>query len=198
LTVNTNTQWEVRLDTSDDDLEASPAHSSGPVIVTKSVSVYTEATPTPRPPRYNASSRQTHRRINKVSVTLLIYPILFMIVTMPISIFRIAEFAGQNWGITFVHFSAALFECTGWINVLLYTSTRKGLVSWNRLAFWRKDENDLRLSSGRTGRWSARDTLGDEMDNFDSVQRAEITSKTSTSSIVALKEEMSKSVGRMQ
>jgi len=119
-----------------------------------------------------------------------------MIVTMPISIFRIAEFAGQNWGITFVHFSAALFECTGWINVLLYTSTRKGLVSWNRLAFWRRDENDLRPSSGRTGRWNARGAPGDEMVNLDSVQRARMASKSSASSLAALKEEISRGAGQ--
>lgn len=188
----TRTQWEVRLGTSGDDLEASPPHPSGPVIVTKSVSIYTEASPNPRLPRHNAGARRTYDRMNKVSVTLLIYPILFTIVTLPICISRIAEFAGQEWGLAFVYFGAALFECTGWINVLLYTSTRKGLVSWNRLKFWKMNENDLKLSSGRTGRWSARDTPGVEMVDLDSVQRARTASKSSASSIEALKEEISR------
>jgi hypothetical protein len=195
-TIPTNAQWEVRLGASDDDLEASPARPSGAVIVTKSVSIYTEASPNPRPPRPNLTTQRTYDRMNKVSVTLLLYPILFTIVTLPICISRIAEFAGQEWGLTVVYFGAALFECTGWINVLLYASTRKGLVSWSRLKFWKRDENDMRPSSGRTARWNARDTPGDEMINLDSVQRARITSKSSASSIAALKEEISRGAGQ--
>ena len=194
--MTTNSRWEVRLETSNDDLEASPARPSGPVIVTKSVSIYTEAPPNPKPPRSNKSARRTYQRLNKVSVTLLIYPILYMILTMPISIARIAAFAGQEWGLPFVYFGAALFECTGWINVLLYTSTRKGLVSWNRLKFWKKDENNLRPLNGPTWRWSTRDTPGDEMVNFDSVQSARKTSKSSASSIATLKEEISRDARR--
>jgi len=107
---------------------------------------------------------------------------------------RIAEFAGHEWGLNFAYFGAALFECTGFVNVLLYTSTRKGIVSWNRLAFWRRDEKDLRSSSGRVRRWTARDTPEDEMVDFDSVPRARIDSKSSASSIAALKEEISRGV----
>jgi hypothetical protein len=191
LTTTTNTQWEVRFTTSDDDPEASPARPSGPVIVTKSVSIYTEALPNPPPPpQCNANARRTYDRMNKVSVVLLIYPILYVIVTMPIVINRVAQFAGQEFGLTFAYFGATLFQCTGWINVLLYTSTRKGLISWNRLKFWKRDVNDLRPSRGRTGRRSARATLENEMVNFDSVQRAQITSKQSASSTSALKEEI--------
>ena len=192
LTITTNAQWEVRLETSDDDLEASPARPSGPVIVTKSVSISTGTPSFPRPPRCNAGVGRTYQRMNTVSVTLLLYPVLYMIVTMPISISRIAQFAGHEWGLTFVYFAAALFECTGWINVLLYTSTRKGLVSWNRLAFWKRDENDLRPSTRRTARWSA----GDELVSFDSVQRARMTSNPSASSTVDLKEELSRGAGQ--
>jgi hypothetical protein len=130
--------------------------------------------------------------MNKVSVTLIIYPVLYMIVTLPICISRIAEFAGKDMGLPFVYFGAALFECTGWMNVLLYTSTRKGIVSWNRLAFWKKNENDLRPSSGWTGRWNVRGTLGDEMVNLDSVQSTRVTSKSPASSLAALKEEVSR------
>jgi hypothetical protein len=190
LTVTTNPQWEVSLGTSHNDLEASPARPSGPVIVTKSVSIYTEAPSNSKPLRSNKTVQQTYQRLNKVSVTLLIYPILFMIVTMPISIARIAAFAGQEWGLPFVYFGAALFECTGFINVLLYTSTRKGLVSWNRLKFWKRNENNSRPSNGSTGRWSARDIRGDEMVNFDSVQSARKGSGYSASSMATLKEEI--------
>jgi hypothetical protein len=184
--MTTNTERVVRLGTSDEDLEASP-DPSGPV---------TEAQPNPRTPRPNASARRTYHQVNKVSVTLLIYPVVYMILNMPISMARIAEFAGHDWGITFLHFGAALFECTGWINVLLYTSTRKGLVSWNRLTFWKRDNNVSKPSSGRRGRWTARDTPGDELVKFDSAHMTRLTSKTSESSITALKEEMSGGPGQ--
>ena len=198
LTMTTNTaQWEVTLGAPDDDPEASPARPSGPVIVTKSVAIYTESSSNARPSPPHVNNRQAHRKITKVSVTLLIYPILYMILNLPISMARIAEFAGQEWGLAFIHFGAALFECTGWINVLLYTSTRKGLVSWSRLKFWKKSANKAVPASRRTGNWNSRAAPEDEMDEFDSIHTAHrITSKTSASSIAALKEEFSRGAGQ--
>jgi hypothetical protein len=105
LTTTTDTQWEVRFTTSDDDPEASPARPSGPVIVTKSVSIYTKASPNPAPPpQCNANARRTYDRTNKVSIVLLIYPILYVIVTMPIVINHVTQFAGQEFGLTFAYF----------------------------------------------------------------------------------------------
>lgn len=173
--LTTNRQWEVRFGR-EDNLEAPPAHPQGPVIVTKSVSVYTESPANPR-----TNTRQTYDQLNNVSIRLLIYPILYVILTLPISISRISEFRDQELGLTFAYFGAALFECTGFINVLLYTSTRKGLVSWNPLG---KKKPSSERSAGRT--------LGDEMVTFDPARRP---SKTSASSIVALKEEISSDTG---
>ena len=79
---------------------------------------------------------------------------------------------------------------------MLYTSTRRGLVSWNRLAFWKRDDNVSRPSGGRTRRWAARDTQGHEMVNFDSPQMTRPASKTSASSIAGLKEEMLRGAGQ--
>ena len=186
LTTATNNQWEVRFGP-EDDLEAPPARPSGPVIVTKSVSVYTESQATTKP---HTNARRTYDQINTVSTTLLIYPILYMILTLPISISRISEFRGQELGLTFAYFGAALFECTGFINVLLYTSTRKGLVSWNRLKFWKKDSE--KPLNERSERWTVRNAPGAEMVTFDSGRRP---SKTSTCSIAALKEELSMGAG---
>jgi len=185
-------RWEVQLGTSNGDLQApSPASPSGPVIVTKSVAIYTEASQPPNCP--NAAARQTCQRINKVSVTLLIYPVIYIILTMPLSISRIAEFAGQKWGLKVVYFGAALFDCTGFINVLLYTTTRKGLVSWDRLKACKKGESELRPSSRRNGRWIARDTSpAGEMEIFEPVHMTHFPSKASMSSIAGLKEDTSK------
>jgi hypothetical protein len=179
-TTANGTQWEVSLGTSDD-IESCPAHPSGPVIITKSVSISTEANPRTHRPQITA--QRTYRRINKVSVTLLIYPLLYLILTMPICIARIAAFAGQDLGLPFTYSGAALFESTGFVNVLLYTSTRKGLVSWNRLAFWKKDANE---SSGRTGRQTGGDA--GEIVNLESLQRVRLSSKAS--SVAPLKDEI--------
>src|SRR5271155_1062443 len=178
LRMTTHSQWEVTLGTEGDDVEAAPPRPDGGVIVTKSVVVYTEGPTDSRTPRPNAPARRTYNRMNKVSVTLLIYPVLYILLTMPISISRIAQFAGQQWGLTFAHFGAALFSCTGFINVLLYTSTRKGLVSWSRMKFWKRDENDLRPSTGRTGRWNPRGTAGGEVGWGDSGRMAPNKLKT--------------------
>lgn len=111
-----------------------------------------------------------------------------MILTLPISISRISEFRGQELGLTFAYFGAALFECTGFINVLLYMGTRKGLVSWNRLKFWVKETG--KASREQREGWMAHDAPGNELSTFDhSVRRP---SKTSASSIAALKEEFSR------
>ena len=190
--MTTHSHWEVTLGTQGDDLEAAPPRPDGGVIVTNSVAVYTEGPTNSRSPRPNAPARRTYNRIKKVSVTLLIYPVLYILLTMPISISRIAQFAGQQWGSAFAHFGGALFSCTGFINVLLYTSTRKGLVSWSRIKFWKRDENDLRPSTGRTVRWTSRGTTGDEMGSCDSFQMARMDSKTSASSIRALKQELTR------
>jgi hypothetical protein len=125
----TDMQWEV---STSDDVEAP---NLARVMVTKSVLVSTEEQRAAQ-----QKTQPTHRRMNKVSVTLLIYPLLYMILTMPICIARIAEFVGRDLGLPFTYSGAALFECTGFVNVLLYTSTRKGLVSWNHLKFWKKRE----------------------------------------------------------
>ena len=182
-------QWEVQLGTSNRDVQApSPASPSGPVIVTQSVAIYTEPSQPPNGP--NAAARRTYQRMNKVSMTLLIYPVIYMILTMPLSISRIAEFAGQKWGLKIVYFGAALFDCTGFINVLLYTTTRKGLVSWDRLKASKNGESDLRPSSRRNGRRIARGTSpASDMEIFEHVHMTRIPSKPSMSSIAKLKEE---------
>jgi hypothetical protein len=192
----TSAPWEVTLGALDDDPETSPARPSGPVIVTKSVTIYTEGSSNPRP---FANAQRTHNRINKVSVTLLIYPIVYMLLTLPLSTARIAQFADQEWPLAVLHFGAGMFECTGWINVLLYTSTRKGLVSWNRLKFWKNGANKVAPSSGWRRKWNSRAALEDDMDEFDSIQTAcRITSKTSASSIVVLNEGFSRGAGQKQ
>jgi len=66
------------------------------------------------------------------------------------------------------------------------------------MKFWKRDENDLRPSSGRTGRWNPRGTAGDEMGSCDSFQMARMDSKTSASSIRGLKQVLERGAGHKE
>jgi hypothetical protein len=85
------------------------------------------------PHRVQIGSHQAERRMKQVSLTLLFYPAAYIAVLMPLSIARLRQFTGQNPSLAFTYTAAALFDCQGIINVLLYTTTRKGLISWDRI-----------------------------------------------------------------
>jgi hypothetical protein len=76
---------------------------------------------------------QAQKRMKQVSLTLLFYPAAYIVVLMPLSIARLRQFSGRNPSLAFTYTAAAIFDCQGFINVLLYTTTRKGLIAWNRL-----------------------------------------------------------------
>ena len=83
-----------------------------------------------RPP---SASNQPQQRLKHVSLTLLCYPIAYLIVLLPLSIARLQQFSGRNPSLNTTYVACAIFDCQGLVNVLLYTSTRKGIVSWNSL-----------------------------------------------------------------
>src|SRR3981189_1134578 len=76
---------------------------------------------------------RAHRRMNHVALTLLCYPISDICLTMPLCITRISQFAGNNWGLVPIYVAASLYCCSGFFNVLLYTATRRGIISWGWL-----------------------------------------------------------------
>jgi len=80
----------------------------------------------------------SRRRMSKAAVTLLCYPVVYICLTMPLTVARFAQFAGKNWSLTTIIVGANIYFCTGWVNVLLYTATRKGIISWNWLVPKRK------------------------------------------------------------
>jgi hypothetical protein len=80
---------------------------------------------------HRSDTNASHRRMNKVAVTLLCYPIVYIFLTMPLSITRLSQFAGNNWDLSVIHAAAGIFCCSGFVNVLLYTLTRKGIISWD-------------------------------------------------------------------
>jgi hypothetical protein len=100
------------------------------IITTKTVTVTTEDRPQRR---VLSDAERAHRRMSHVALTLLCYPISYICLTMPLSITRLSQFAGKEPSLGAVYAGATIFCCTGLVNVLLYTATRKGIISWNWL-----------------------------------------------------------------
>ena len=113
--------WEANLESGKGDQTLAASQ----ILTTRTVTVNTEER------LHHSSPMQSYRRMKKVSITLLIYPLLYFFLTMPLAVSRIAEFTGKEWGLTFAYVGAAIFDCSGLANVLLYTTTRKGIITWS-------------------------------------------------------------------
>jgi hypothetical protein len=102
-------------------------------LVYKSVTKHLPATPEHHLQVRRVQSRlnASDRRLKKVSLTLLCYPLVYIVFLMPLSIARLRQFAGLNPSLTFTYAAAAVFDCKGFVNVILYSSTRKGLIPWD-------------------------------------------------------------------
>src|SRR5271169_2782574 len=116
-------------------LEAGPPEQSTlpkQIITTQTVTVTTEERPVQRH-AMKVEPDRAHQRMNQVALTLLFYPLMYICLTMPLVITRVSEFAGKQWGLTSIYVGASIYCCSGFFNVLLYTATRKGIISWDWL-----------------------------------------------------------------
>lgn len=118
--------WQANLEA------GQPVQTTAPqqIITTKTVTVTTEDRPQRR---VQTDADRAHRRMAHVAMTLLCYPIMYICLTMPLSITRLSQFAGKEPSLGAVYAGATIFCCSGLVNVLLYTLTRKGIISWNWL-----------------------------------------------------------------
>jgi hypothetical protein len=125
--------------------------------------------------RVNETAERTRRRMNQVAVTLLCYPIAYFFLTAPILVIPIASFLRKNIPVSVVYVLSSIYSSSGWVNVLLYTITRKGIISWNWLLRWPKCRNQRQVPSLRfhqppffTSRHSIPSTKVPVADNLDS------------------------------
>ncbi|KAI1177187.1 hypothetical protein F4777DRAFT_543075 [Nemania sp. FL0916] len=58
----------------------------------------------------------------------LIYPIIYLICILPLAIGRVATMAGREPPLGYFCFAGALTACNGWLDVLLFTTTRRAIV----------------------------------------------------------------------
>lgn len=140
-------QWQADLETGEPIGDPAPSE----IITTRMVTVTTEdratnldsqaASGIPISLR-NTPSNQSHliarRRMLQVARSLLWYPLIYLVVTSPLTIGRLAQFAGDDWPPVYLFVAAAFYASAGWCNVLLYTTTRKGIVSWTWCGWNRK------------------------------------------------------------
>jgi hypothetical protein len=118
--------WQANLEAGQPGQPTAPQQ----IITTKTVTVTTEERPQRRA---QTDAERAHRRMSHVALTLLCYPISYICLTMPLSITRLSQFAGKEPSLTAVYAGATIFCCSGFVNVLMYTATRKGIISWNWL-----------------------------------------------------------------
>lgn len=59
---------------------------------------------------------------------MILYPLIYVVCTAPLAIGRIAGLAGKDISLGFFCVAGSMIACNGWLDVLLYTSTRADIV----------------------------------------------------------------------
>lgn len=113
-------------------------HSTGTVEVTRTRHVDAEAAPSAGPSGPNfrthiTAGERACERMNRASVILISYPVVYICLTMPMCIARICQFAGIHWSLPAVYAGTVIYVCSGVVNVLVYTATREGIIPWRQL-----------------------------------------------------------------
>jgi hypothetical protein len=93
----------------------------------------TKVTVEDRPSHQSAAGERTYGRMNRASVILICYPMVYICLTMPMCIARICQFTGKKWSLPAVYAGTVIYVCSGAVNVLVYTTTRHGIILWGRL-----------------------------------------------------------------
>ena len=79
------------------------------------------------------SAAGTYGRMNRASIILISYPMVYICLTMPMCIARVCQFVGKSWSLPAVYAGTTIYVCSGAVNVLVYTTTRQGIIGWGRL-----------------------------------------------------------------
>lgn len=60
--------------------------------------------------------------------TFLLYPLVYVVCTTPLAAGRLASMAGHEVSLGYFCFAGAMIACNGWLDVALYSSTRRSIV----------------------------------------------------------------------
>ncbi|KLJ05741.1 hypothetical protein EMPG_10831 [Blastomyces silverae] len=75
--------------------------------------------------RGNGSRRP---KFNKVLKIMIIYPIAYIVISLPIAAGRMSMMNGHNPGMPYFYVTGSLLMCSGWVDSILYFLTRRRLV----------------------------------------------------------------------
>lgn len=74
------------------------------------------------------SYTESLRRLNKVVSYMVLYPIVYIVLTLPLSAGRMASVSGKSPSVTYFCVAGALMTLSGLCDTLQYTLTRKSIV----------------------------------------------------------------------
>ncbi|EEH47090.1 uncharacterized protein PADG_03188 [Paracoccidioides brasiliensis Pb18] len=96
---------------------------------------------------FRGTKNPTRQRFNRVLRIMIMYPIAYVVLSLPIAAGLMAMMRGLNAGSTYFHIAGGMMMCSGWVDAILYFFTRRRLV-----------ETDLQTVAGTTS--SQRRTTG--------------------------------------
>jgi len=81
----------------------------------------------------NIRTRSRHQELSNAVVhratpLMILYPLIYVICTSPLAIGRIAALTGTNISLEYFCTAGTMIACNGWLDVLLYASTRAEIV----------------------------------------------------------------------
>ncbi|KJR88220.1 uncharacterized protein SPSK_07291 [Sporothrix schenckii 1099-18] len=109
--------------------------SSSASVVSGSASTHKAASATPPMPSSPRSTMtdMSAKRLPPIPSsarhpTFLLYPLIYVLCTMPLAAGRIASMAGHDVSLAYFCFAGAMIASAGWLDVALYSSTRRSIV----------------------------------------------------------------------
>jgi hypothetical protein len=76
----------------------------------------------------SSQKKTTKRKISLAALYMILYPVVYIIVTLPLAAGRIATMAGNKPSLNYLLVGACFMTSGGWINCLLYTFTRRAFL----------------------------------------------------------------------
>lgn len=105
-----------------------------------------------------ASYTESLKRLNRVVSYMVLYPIVYITLTLPLSAGRMASVSGHSPSVTYFCVAGALMTLSGFCDVLQYTMTRKSVVLESETRS--KDVSREKSKQGYGNIYSTRDDKG--------------------------------------
>jgi hypothetical protein len=96
-----------------------------------------------------ASYTESLRRLNRVVSYMVMYPIVYIVLTLPLSAGRMASVSGNGPSVAYFCVAGAMMTLSGFCDVLQYTLTRKSVVLEAETRSKKRDDGYYDLSTGQ-------------------------------------------------